>query len=152
MIFSVFPTGEKEWDGGDRRVNTIDCSNHFNYNIHVVSSYIPYVNMCICHITWWFRSKEFTCKWRRCRFHPWVGKIPRRRKWQPTPEFLPGKSHRQEFGGLQSKGSQRVGYNLVTTRQHIYTHMYIQTNIFFCQEKRKKTQTSKPNGFLIIKW
>ena len=25
----------------------------------------------------------------------WVGKIPWRRKWQPTPIFLPGKSHRQ---------------------------------------------------------
>ena len=24
-----------------------------------------------------------------------VGKIPWRRKWQPTPEFLPGKSHGQ---------------------------------------------------------
>ena len=27
------------------------------------------------------------------RFDPWVGKIPWRRKWQPTPLFLPGKSH-----------------------------------------------------------
>ena len=26
-------------------------------------------------------------------FDPWVGKIPWRRKWQPTPVFLPGKSH-----------------------------------------------------------
>ena len=24
---------------------------------------------------------------------PWVGKFPWRRKWQPTPVFLPGKSH-----------------------------------------------------------
>ena len=24
---------------------------------------------------------------------PWVGKIPWRRKWQPAPVFLPGKSH-----------------------------------------------------------
>ena len=32
---------------------------------------------------------------RRCRFDPWVGKIPYRRKWQPTPVFLPGKSHGQ---------------------------------------------------------
>ena len=24
---------------------------------------------------------------------PWVGKIPWRRKWQPTPLLLPGKSH-----------------------------------------------------------
>ena len=28
-------------------------------------------------------------------FDPWVGKIPRRRKWQPTPVFLPEKSHGQ---------------------------------------------------------
>ena len=27
--------------------------------------------------------------------HPWVRKIPWRRKWQPTPVFLPGKSHGQ---------------------------------------------------------
>ena len=29
---------------------------------------------------------------RRCRFNLWVGKIPWRRKRQPTPLFLPGKS------------------------------------------------------------
>ena len=29
------------------------------------------------------------------RFDPWVGKIPWRRAWQPTPVFLPGESHRQ---------------------------------------------------------
>ena len=28
-------------------------------------------------------------------FHPWVGKIPWRRKWQPTPVFLPGELHGQ---------------------------------------------------------
>ena len=28
-------------------------------------------------------------------FNPWVRKIPWRRKWQPTPVFLPGKSYRQ---------------------------------------------------------
>ena len=26
-------------------------------------------------------------------FNPWVGNIPWRRKWQPTPVFLPGESH-----------------------------------------------------------
>ena len=29
------------------------------------------------------------------RFDPWVRKIPWRRKWQPTPVFLPGESHGQ---------------------------------------------------------
>ena len=31
----------------------------------------------------------------RLRFEPWVGQIPWRRKWQPTPVFLPGKSRGQ---------------------------------------------------------
>ena len=30
---------------------------------------------------------------REIGFNPWVGKIPWRRKWQPTPVLLPGKSH-----------------------------------------------------------
>ena len=29
---------------------------------------------------------------KRHRFNPWVGKIPWRRAWQPTPVFLPGES------------------------------------------------------------
>ena len=33
-------------------------------------------------------------------FDPWVGKIPWRRKWQPTPVFLPGNLHGQ--GSLAS--------------------------------------------------
>ena len=31
----------------------------------------------------------------RLGFDPWVGKIPWRRKWQPTPVLLPGKFHGQ---------------------------------------------------------
>ena len=31
-----------------------------------------------------------------CGFDPWVGKIPWRRKWQPTPVFLPEESHGQK--------------------------------------------------------
>ena len=30
-----------------------------------------------------------------CNLGDWVGKIPWRRKWQPTPVFLPGKSRAQ---------------------------------------------------------
>ena len=40
-------------------------------------------------------GKESACQCRRHRFDPWVGKIPWRRAWQPTPVFLPGESHRQ---------------------------------------------------------
>ena len=44
----------------------------------------------------WHNGKESPCQRRRhkrCGFHLWVGKMPWRRKWQPTPVFLPGKSH-----------------------------------------------------------
>ena len=34
--------------------------------------------------------KESACQCSRYEFNPWVGKIPWRRKWQPTPVFLPG--------------------------------------------------------------
>ena len=43
----------------------------------------------------WLSGKESTCQCRRRRFDPWEGKILCRRKWQPTPVFLPGKSYRQ---------------------------------------------------------
>ena len=32
---------------------------------------------------------------RRCRLGPWVGMIPWRRKWLPTPVFLPRKFYGQ---------------------------------------------------------
>ena len=43
-------------------------------------------------------GKEPTCQCRirrRLGFDLWVGEIPWRRAWQPTPLFLPGESHRQ---------------------------------------------------------
>ena len=57
------------------------------------------------------------CQWRRYKRHefkPWVRKIPWRRKWQPTPVFLPGESH-----GLRSPASytlqgHRVRHDWVT--------------------------------------
>ena len=40
-------------------------------------------------------GKSICLQCRRSGFNPWVGKIPWRRKWQPTPVFLPEKSHGQ---------------------------------------------------------
>ena len=48
-------------------------------------------------------GKESTCQCRRYEFDPWVRKIPWRRRWQPTPVFLPGESHGQR---------SLVGYSL----------------------------------------
>ena len=53
-------------------------------------------SMWVYSLSRWLSSKESVCQWKRCRRHgfdPWVGMIPRSRKWQPTPVFLPGKPH-----------------------------------------------------------
>ena len=40
---------------------------------------------------------------------PWVGKIPWRRKWQPTLVFLPGKFHGQRsLAGYSSWGGKEL--------------------------------------------
>ena len=43
----------------------------------------------------WLSGREPAGQCRRCRFDPWVRKMPQRSKWQPTPVLLPGKSHGQ---------------------------------------------------------
>ena len=53
--------------------------------------------------------------YRRRGFNPWVRKIPWRRKWQPTPVFLPGESHGQRsLAGSGPQGHKRVGQDSVT--------------------------------------
>ena len=46
---------------------------------------------------------------RRPGFDLWVGKIPWRRAWQPTPVVLPGESHGQKsLGGYSPRGCREL--------------------------------------------
>ena len=46
---------------------------------------------------------------RRCRFNPWVRKIPWRRARQPTPVFLPGESQGQgSLAGYSPQGHKEL--------------------------------------------
>ena len=65
-------------------------------------------------------GKESTCQCRRherCRFDPWIAKIPWR-KWQPTPVFLPGKFHEQR----SLVGYSPWGCKELDTTEH--THLF----------------------------
>ena len=68
-------------------------------------------------------GKESACKCRRCKrcgFDPWVRKISWRRKWQPTPVFLPGESHGQRsLAGCSPRGC-RVWEHTLTWPWRIY--------------------------------
>ena len=57
---------------------------------------------------------------RRPRFDPWVGKIPWRRKWQPTPVFLPGESH----GRRSLVGYSPWGRKELDTTQQLHFHFH----------------------------
>ena len=80
----------------------------------------------------WCCGKESACQCRRLGFDPWVRKIPWRRNWQPTPVFLPGKSHGQR--SLQSYSPRGLKKSDTTEHTHTHTHIYI----FIRKEKRSK--------------
>ena len=73
-------------------------------------------------------GKEPACQCRRhkrCRFHPWVPKIPWMRARQPTPGFLPAEYWREEPGGLQSIGLQsQTQLKQLSTHTHTHTHTH----------------------------
>ena len=57
---------------------------------------------------------------KKVRFDPWVGKIPWRRAWQPTPVSLPGDSR-----GQRSLVCYRPwGGKEPDTTQHLSTHIH----------------------------
>ena len=58
----------------------------------------------------------------RLRFDPWVRKIPWIREWQPTPVFLPGKSHGQRsLVGYSPWGHKRVRPDGARTHAHAWS-------------------------------
>ena len=64
----------------------------------LVSSELIVLYFFFTILPWWLSGKESACQCRRHRrpeFSPWVGKTLWRRKWQPTPVFLPGEFHGQ---------------------------------------------------------
>ena len=69
--------------------------------------------------------------------NPWVGKVPWRRAWQPTPVFLPGESHGQRSLGLQSIGLHRIGHNGSNVAQYRWSWLVSVSKLLI-----PRTQTS----------
>ena len=81
----------------------------------------------------WHNGNKSICQCRRCKrqeFHLWVGKIPRRRKWQLAPVFLPVKFHGQRsLTGCSLWGRKDIAkckrtHAHIQTRAHAHTHMH----------------------------
>ena len=82
---------------------------------HPIFSFLFYTKCVIVKLS----DKESACQWRRWGFNPWVRKIPWRRKWQPSPVFLPGKSHGQR---------SLAGYNPWCCKESDWVHIHTHTH------------------------
>ena len=94
-------------------------------------------------------SKESACQCTRHRrhgFHPWVGKTPWRRKWQPSPVFLTGKSHgRRSLVGYSPRGDKEAD-----TTQHAHVRSVDSRNWTMGQpEKWTEGHLDQTNAFLV---
>ena len=82
------------------------------YTHHLCNNFYCFYGQLVLKYSKYSSGKESACqcrRHRRFRFNLWVGKISWRRKWQPAPVFLLGKSHwTEESVGQQSIGLQRV--------------------------------------------
>ena len=89
------------------------CSSEVEHMLHVYKALDSPLSSSIC--VFWASLVGHMVNNLECGspgFSPWVGKIPWRRAWQPTPIFLPGESPwTEEPDGLQSMRSQRVGHH-----------------------------------------
>ena len=81
----------KHWGHGSEETN--NGISFCRQTVHVIIRKLS----CQCDFPGSASAKESACQTEDMRhgFHPWVGKNPWRRKWQPTPIFLPGNFHGQ---------------------------------------------------------
>ena len=70
--------------------------------------------------------KKICLQRRRPRFNSWVGKIPWKGEWLPTPQFLPGECHGQRSLAGYSPWDHRVRHNWATSTSTSVLPMNIQ--------------------------
>ena len=84
------------------------------------------MNIYIYGFPWWLRGLSICLQCGRPGFNPWVRKIPWKRKWQPTPIFLPGESYGQRSLVGYSPWGRRVRHDWVTSLSlYIYVCMCV---------------------------
>ena len=74
---------------------------------------------------WWLSDTEPACNAGDLGSLPGLRRFPWRRKWQPAPVFLPGKSHGQRsLVSCNAWGRKRVGHHQETKQQHGYRYRH----------------------------
>ena len=82
----------------------------------------------------WCSGKEPACQCRRQKrngFDPCIGKIPWRRKWQPTPGISSLGNPLNSLPGYSSGGSQRVEHDWASKNKHMTPRDWHMPGVFF---------------------
>ena len=81
---------------------------------------------------WWWAllTKQEACK--RCVFDPWVGKIPWRRAWQPTPVSLPGESLGQRSWRVTVRRVAKIRLRWQNACRHACVFIFLRTDGVLC--------------------
>ena len=91
----------------------------------------------------WLYSKESVCQCRKQGFDPWVGEIPCRRKWQPTPVFLPGKFHEQRslkgYSPCGHKGSDTESTTATKFNTVQFSSVQLHSHVGLCDTMNRST-------------
>ena len=90
----------------------------------------------------WLSGKEPTCQRTGRGFSPWVRKISWRRKWRPSPVFLPGKFRGQRSLVGYSPRGHRVRQDWVTEHGHTSRNRAV--------EERLTRRGSCPGGWQML--
>ena len=119
--------------------------------IYIYVRYIYTIYTWASQVAQWLR---ISCLPSRRLGFPWVGKIPWRRKWQPTPVFLPGKPH----GQRSLVGCNGVSKELDTTQRLHNNNKYMFIDIHICSHShrtewgRKKMMKTKKGKKKKCNW
>ena len=169
------------WGGGERRTWLLDLRPQPPLMVGVAGSELGFPSARVPsgfaltstewhELPWWLRGKKSTCQCRRCkrcRFDPWIGKIPWRRNGNPLQYSCLEKSMDNR---LQSLRSQRVGYDWAAEHHHHYhtavivlviPHVcvfgYISNTQIDCRHKKyqqciSRMKNVKNGSFLSLHW
>ena len=116
------------------------------YNRFSIEPYCP-------RLTRWLSGQESACQSRRCRscrFDPWVGKIPWRRKWQSSQNsclenFMDRGAMRAEVHGLQ-----RVRHDWVTQHTHTLPKRLLELCPLHQNSRNQQKQKSSEKFTLLL--
>ena len=161
-------TNLSDCPGSYSHLITSEVKNHNSHSISCLifkTSYLIFKTILWIGLTWWLRWWRICPQCKKPGFNLWVGKIPRRMKWLPTPVFLPGEFHGQRSLVGYSPWGHRVRHDWTTNTFILWIieiiHRCIEmmgkncieeiTEMQFCSAKNSKHECmSLSNSWLCI--